>query len=230
MSSTDPELEVKQREVMELRRKANALEGEILEASAAVPWRLTGFYTAYYATTGFMLGLAAATVSLLVNVIGAPIVGKEPLELISVYLTFPLGEKALSLTSATDNAYAINNGTILAMGICLYLATGMFLGVPFHVLLCRFTATASTGKRLIFAAVLGLLLWAVTFYGILSWLQPLVCGGSWITDGKLLPWWVAAATHVVFGATMVVVYPFGQFVPYTPPGLAADAAIQRRGF
>ena len=94
MSLTDPELESKQLELLAMRQQANELEAEILEASAAIPWRLTGFYTMYYATNGFLLGLIAAAVSLVFNVIGAPLAGKAPLELIRVYLTFPFGERA----------------------------------------------------------------------------------------------------------------------------------------
>ena len=55
-------------------------------------WQASGYYTAYYATAGFLLGIFGAMASLLFNVIGAPIAGKTPLELIRVYLTFPLGE------------------------------------------------------------------------------------------------------------------------------------------
>lgn len=216
MTQTDSELEAKQAELVELRRKSNELEAEILEAAATEPWSLTGFYTMYYATTGFLLGLVAAAMSLVVNVIGAPIAGKSPLELIRVYLTFPLGERALSVTG-DENVYAIDNGVVLACGVCLYLATGMLLGVPVHVILARFTATASVAKRMVFAAAIGVILWAVTFYGILVWLQPMVCGGAWITDNEYLPWWVAAGTHVVFGISMVLVYPLGLFVPYQRP-------------
>ena len=60
-------------------------------------WRATGYYSAYYATAGFLLGSFGAMASLLFNVVGAPLAGKSPLELIRVYLTFPLGEKALQL-------------------------------------------------------------------------------------------------------------------------------------
>jgi hypothetical protein len=58
---------------------------------------------------------------------------------------------------------------------------------------------------------LGLLVWVVNVYGILSWLQPLTCGGRWITDNSVLPWWVAAVTHVAFGLTMAILYPLGRF-------------------
>ena len=63
--------------------------------------------------------------------IGAPIAGKNPLELIRVYLTFPLGESALRLTEQPGGHYVLGDGMILAFGCCLYLFTGMLLGVPF---------------------------------------------------------------------------------------------------
>ena len=223
MSLTDAEFEAKQSELANLRRKSSELEAEILEAATVDPFRLTGFYTMYYATTGFMLGLVAAAMSLLVNVIGAPIVGKSPLEIIRIYLTFPLGERALAVTGPTQ-IYAVDNGVILACGVCLYLITGMFLGVPVHVILARFTTKASTGARMVFAAAIGIILWAIMYYGILSWLQPMVCGGSWITDGEDLPPWVAAGTHVVFAISMVVLYPLGLFAPYQRPTEEGSAA------
>lgn len=216
MSLSDAEFDAKQSQLADLRRQSTALESEILEAAAADPFRLTGFYTAYYATTGFMLGLVAAAMSLMINVIGASIVGKNSLEIIRVYLTFPLGERALSVTGPAK-VYAVDNGVILACGVCLYLVTGMLLGVPVHVILARFTTKSSVAVRMVFAAVIGVLLWAVMFYGILSWLQPMVCGGSWITDGKLLPTWVAAGTHVIFGLSMAALYPLGLFSPYNRP-------------
>ena len=213
-------LEVKQRELMELRQRANQLESEILDEAAGRPWALTGFYTAYYATTGFMLGLIAATVSLVFNVVGGPMAGKSPLELIRVYLTFPLGEKVLDLTNSTEKIYAIDNGVILAIGCCLYLGTGMLIGVPFHVIAMRFAAKCRLVARIAFGASLGIFLWFISFYGILSWLQPLVCGGNWITNSEFIPWWVAAATHVVYGVTMIIVSPLGQYVPYRSPEAA----------
>ena len=52
------------------------------------------------------------------------------------------------------------------------------------------------------ASGLAIAVWLVNFYGILSWLQPLLFGGNWIVER--IPWWVAAATHLVFGWTMLV--------------------------
>jgi hypothetical protein len=53
-------------------------------------------------------------------------------------------------------------------------------------------------------------LWVINFYGLIIWLQPILIGGNWILDN--IPWWVAAATHLVFGWTMLAVQPLGRFV------------------
>jgi hypothetical protein len=67
---------------------------------------------------------------------------------------------------------------------------------------------------MLFATILGLVIWAVNIYGVLSWLQPILIGGNWIADAKTLPPWVAAATHLVFAWTMAYVYPWGNYQPY----------------
>src|SRR5262245_42396627 len=89
----------KQREFEELKVKVQELEEELAELGTERWERGRGSYPAYEATAGSLLGMIGAATALLVNVIGAPIAGKHPLELIRVYLTFPLGEKALALAS-----------------------------------------------------------------------------------------------------------------------------------
>ena len=106
---------------------------------------------------------------------------------------------------------------ILAIGCCLYLGTGMLLGIPVYMALARFAAQGGLVKRLIVASIVSLAIWAINFYGILSWLQPLLFGGdpgNWITNPTYLPWWVAAATHLVFGWTIALLYPLGEYRPY----------------
>ncbi len=193
------------------------LEAEIAARESQGGWHATGYYTAYYATAGFALGIFGAMTSLLFNVICAPIAGKTPLELIRVYLTFPLGGDALQLAGAGQTAHAVSDGVILAIGCCLYLATGMLLGIPVYLGLTRFAAKGGLMARLAVASIISLAIWAFNFYGILSWLQPLVIGGdpgNWITNSSYLPWWVAAATHLVFGWTIALLYPVGQYTPY----------------
>ncbi|MFN8709445.1 MAG: hypothetical protein ACK50J_22410, partial [Planctomyces sp.] len=173
--------------------------------------------SAFYATVGFMLGGVAAMASLLLNVVGSTIAGKHPLEIIRVYLTFPLGDQALKLASAEGGHYVIDDGMILALGCCLYIGTGMVLGALFHWLLSLFTRRSGGGARLVWSTVLAAVIWVVNYYMILSWLQPMLFGGNWITDPKILPWWVALGTHLVFGWTMALMAPWGQFVPYQRP-------------
>jgi hypothetical protein len=152
---------------------------------------------------GFWLGALAGCTSLVVNVIGSvlwPAISGEaqhPLRLVQVYLTFPLGETALALDS----------GVALALGCLLYIATGMIYGLLFELALSQLIPNAALGGRLLACSVLVLLIWAVNFYGILAWLQPLVFGGRWIVE--LIPWWVGALTHLVFGWTMALLYPLG---------------------
>ena len=191
----------------ELRAQVSALEAELARAGQApeAQWQATSYYTAYYATTGFILGGIAAMASLLVNIVGAVLFGKQPLELIRVYLTFPMGERALDFNS-------VDNGLILAIGCCLYVGTGMVYGILFQIVLTRFTANSSVAARFVVVSLLAIAVWLVNFYGILSWLQPLLFGGRWIVDQ--IPWWVAAITHLVFGWTMLVVYPLGRYTPY----------------
>ena len=153
--------------------------------------------------------------ALLANVVLAPMAGKHPLELIRVFLTFPLGEQALTLT--TRNGTATDEGMILAFGCCLFLATGMILGIPFQLVLAWLDGT-SLARRVLIASGLAIVVWLVNFYAILSWLQPWLFGGNWITDPAVLPWWVAAGTHLVFGLTMAVLFPLGQYGRFQEPG------------
>ncbi len=188
-------------ELERLRQRVQELEAEV-EREEAPPWQPPTFYTAYYATTGFLLGIFGAATSLLFNVVGALLVGKHPLELIRVYLTFPLGEQARTIES----------GMTLAIGCCLYLGTGMLLGMVFQLAIARFAPKASLGGRLLLTSALAIVVWLVNFYLLLSWLQPLLFGGNWIVEE--IPPWVAALTHLVFGWTMAVVYPLGVYRPY----------------
>jgi hypothetical protein len=115
------------------------------------------------------------------------------------------------------SAFVIDDGMILALGCCLYIGTGMVLGSLFHCVIGRFAENKPLVTRLIWGSLLGAIVWFVNYYLILSWLQPALFGGNWITDSAYLPWWVALATHLVFGWSMAVMAPFGAYVPYKRP-------------
>jgi hypothetical protein len=120
-------------------------------------------------------------------------------------------------TDPANPVFVIDDGMILALGCCLYIGTGMVLGTLFHSVICRFAEHKGVSVRLLWGSLLGLVVWFVNYYLILSWLQPALFGGNWITDSQYLPWWVALATHLVFGWSMALLAPFGAFVPYQRP-------------
>jgi hypothetical protein len=112
---------------MELRQTNQVLAhkgGDDLTDLILMPpqaWQDPGYNAFHYAKVGLLLGILGGCTSLVANVIGSIVwsaisgVSEHPLRLIQVYLTFPLGESALSL----------NGGIVLALGCVLYLVTGM---------------------------------------------------------------------------------------------------------
>src|SRR5262249_27780277 len=149
------DLEVKRQRLEELRAEVRRLEAELTEG--AVVWPPRSYDTAFHVLAGFVLGIFGAATSLLFHVVGSLLVGPHPLQLIRVYLTFPLGKPALQIES----------GLTLAIGCCLYLGTGMLLGIPFHLVYSRLPRGTSLLTRVVVATGLGLLLWVVNFYAIL---------------------------------------------------------------
>lgn len=214
---SEAELKQQREHLQLLRREAAALEARIAAQEIPGDWVPARFYSAFYITTGFVLGGVAAMASLLFNVIGSTLVGQHPLQIIGVYLTFPLGAPALRLTTGEGTAYVIDDGMILALGCCLYIGTGMALGTLFHCIISMLAEQRPLAIRLLAGTLLGAIIWFLNYYLILSWLQPLLFGGNWITDNTLLPWWVALATHVVFGWTMAALNRYGTYVPYRRP-------------
>jgi hypothetical protein len=171
------------------------------------PWKEPGYDIARYAIIGLALGAIAGCTSLIFNVVGSilwPAVGgdaQHPLRIVQVYLTFPLGESALQL----------NRGAVLALGCLLYLGTGMLYGMLFELVISYFLPYAGGWARMATCALLSIIIWAVNYYGVLLWLQPLLFGGNWIVE--LIPNWVAVLTHLVFGLTISLLYPLGDHRP-----------------
>jgi hypothetical protein len=152
---------------------------------------------------GALLGSVAGAISLLANAIGTLLLSlptdfsQNPFRLVQVYLTFPFGEAALHFTTSR----------VLVAGITVYLLTGMFYGAICEATIHYVLPGATWIVRTVVFSSVSLLLWIINFYCVLSWLQPLMLGGDWIV--RLVPWWVAAVTHLIFGATLASFYPFG---------------------
>ncbi len=175
-----------------------------LEAQAAAEqepqsWPPDRFYLLWHIVIGLLLGAFGSLVSLAVNVLGAPLFGRHPLELIRVYLTFPMGAEAL----------IVEEGVVLFVGCMLYLVTGALYGILFHLVMTLYFADASKGKRFLVASAIGLALWVINFYLIISWLQPILLDDNWII--RLIPWWVGAGTHLAFAWTVLIGELWGRF-------------------
>ena len=196
-------------ELAELERRVADLRAKLERPPQT--WWPEPYYAAYHVIVGSVLGLLAAGASLLFNVIGSLMVGQHPLQIVRVYLTFPLGARALTS----------EEGLALSTGVLLYLATGILFGAVMHGLGQRQFPTAPLPRRLLLATIAGLLLWLVNFYGILSWLQPLVFGGNWIVSE--VPPLVGAATHLVFAWTLTLLAFLGRFEPPRTPRPPAGA-------
>lgn len=189
------------RELESLRSRILEIEEQLAGEAGPAPPRN---YWAYDVTAGCVLGMLGAATSLLFNIIGSVAIGQDPLELVRVYLTFPLGEQAFALKA--------NANLVLAIGCCLYLGTGMVLGVPIHLAIRRAAPDGSWLRGFAAATLASLALWGLNFYGILAWLQPLLFGGDWIV--QRIPWWVGGLTHLVFGWTIWLAAPLGAFIPF----------------
>ena len=200
--------ESRQRKIDEHRAAIRELETKV-EASSDLPsWAPPGYYPLWHVVIGMMLGGLGATVSLVANIFAAPLFGQRRLELIRVYLTFPMGERAL----------ALDDGTLLFVGCLLYLVTGALYGILLHGVLSLFYSEAPASRRFQVATVIGLALWIVNFYLVLSWLQPMLLGGNWIV--RLVPPWVGALTHLAFAWTVAAAegLGWGRFEAYPRSG------------
>jgi len=191
--------ETRSRKIEKHRAEIARLEAEQAAENSASNRQPSGFYLTWHVMIGLVLGALAAAVSLAANFLGAPLFGRRALDLIRTYLTFPMGERALALDSAT----------VLTIGCALYLVTGALLGILFHLVLVTYFESASPGRRFLVSTVLGLALWVGSFYLVLSWLQPMLLGGNWIVAG--VPWWVGMSTHLAFAWTMAAAESWGHF-------------------
>jgi hypothetical protein len=192
--------ETRRRRIEEHREAIRRLEETA--ADEIVGWPPHGYYLLWHVAFGLMIGALGALVALAANAAGAPLFGRRPLELIRVFLTFPMGQRALDAEP----------GLVLSVGCTLYLLTGALLGVAYHLGMSLWFAGAPPSRRIAVTVAFGLGLWIVSFYMVLSWLQLLLQGDDWIV--RLVPWWVAALTHLAFAGTMYVAETWGRFEPY----------------
>ena len=191
-----------QDEVKQQRRALEELEQKLSKISGRPDksWYRSGFYTSYYVIAGLILGALAAWVALAFNVLGAWIAFGDPFRLLRVYATFFGGSAIMSGTQ---------DGIAILLALILHSATGAVVGAPIHVVFSRYVAHMTLQKRIVAGVALGVAMWLINFYGILSWLQPVVSGGRYIIDE--IPIAVAVLTHICFALTMLMLQPYWAF-------------------
>ncbi|MDA1190454.1 MAG: hypothetical protein O3A46_02080 [Candidatus Poribacteria bacterium] len=164
----------------------------------------------HYILLGTIIGIYGSIVSLALNVFGALGIGEEPFKLLRVYSTFFYGEEAFSLPGSP------NNGIVLFLALMMHCGTGAIIGMPLYLVYHRTFPHHSPLVRAANAAWLGVMLWGINFYAILSWFQPVML--KWLEYGgeprafilERIPWWVGVLTHISFTEVVIMMQP-------TPP-------------
>jgi hypothetical protein len=192
------------REIEAHRIKIVQLEAELAAIGAPAPhlsWPPEGFYLTYYVVAGAILGILGSLTSFLFNVFGSLVIDQDPYHFLRVYGTVFLGEEALKTAD-------LNFFMLVAV---VHFSVGAAAGAVFHVWINRF-GPQGTMQQILAGGVYGLLMWIVNFYLVLLWLEPALVGQAYVL--QLMPAWVAALTHIVFGLTLGILQPLGRFVPY----------------
>jgi cytochrome c oxidase cbb3-type subunit 2 len=190
------------REIEAHRAAITALEGQ-LGAPVAPSWPPAGFYLTYYVVAGTIIGILGSVTSFLCHVVGSLLIHQDPLRVLRVYGTVFLGARALT----TED---LNFFMLVAV---VHFSVGASAGAVFHVVVNRFLPGRGT-LHVVLGALYGLLMWVVNFYVVIAWLQPRLYGEAYVLE--LMPAWVAAVTHLVYGLTLGLLQPLGRFVAYRP--------------
>jgi hypothetical protein len=158
-----------------------------------------------YLLRALILGVLASWVALAFNVVGAITLGTTAphlLKLLRVYATFFHGEPALT--------GEMSGGLVILISFLLYTTTGAVVGAPLTLVYERRFGTHGWYMRVIDGAWIGILMWVISFYGVLSWLQPLALRVVGYADEprafipEHIPIWVGVATHICFVESVLV--------------------------
>jgi hypothetical protein len=191
-----------QREIERHRAALVELESQLAEPATA-NWPPVGFYLTFYIVAGTTIGIVGSLASFLFHVVGSMLIHQDPLLFLRVYGTFFLGSRALT----TED---LNFFMLVAV---VHFSVGAIAGAVFHVLVNRFVPDRA-GLQIGLGVLYGLVMWIVNFYLVIAWAQPRLVGEAYVL--QLMPAWIAALTHVIYGLTLGLLQPLGRFVPYRP--------------
>jgi hypothetical protein len=190
------------REIQIERTRLSQLEERLRTIEpAASTWPPRGFYLTYYVVAGMLLGILGSITSFAAHIAGSLLVNQDPLHVLRVWGTVFLGERALTTTELD----------FFMLVAVVHFSVGAAAGAVFHVLVSRFVPERAP-LQIACGAAYGLLMWIVNFYFVLVWLQPRLVGEAYVLD--LMPPWIAALTHVIYGLTLGLLVPLGRFQPY----------------
>jgi hypothetical protein len=189
------------REIDEHLAAIRTLESRLPPTPAASGWPPKGFYLTFYVVSGLLIGILGSLTSFLANVLGSLWVRQDPLLFLRVYGTFFLGPKALT----TDD---LNFFMLVAV---VHFSVGAVAGAVFQVLVSRFVPD-NAPLQIILGVLYGLLMWLVNHYVVIAWMQPQLVGRPYVLD--LMPVWVGALSHAIYGLTLGILQPLGRFRPY----------------
>jgi signal transduction histidine kinase/CheY-like chemotaxis protein len=178
-------------EIERHRRSITELEAR-LSGEIRVP---TGFYLTFYILAGMVVGVMGGLTSFIFNMVGSLIIAQDPMAILRAFGTFFIGADALTTL----------NLNFLILVLLVYLSGGAVAGAAFQVMVSRYFADRPLVYKILLAGAYGLGLWIINFYGIISWLQPLLVGKAYILE--MMPFWVAASTNLVFGLTLGLLQP-----------------------
>ncbi len=189
-------------EIERHRTAIATLEAQLTQPVSA-SWPPVGFYLTFYIVAGVTIGILGSVTSFIFHVIGSLLVNQDPLLFLRVYGTVFLGKAALT----TDD---LNFFMLVAV---VHFSVGASAGAVFQVLISRFVPDRWP-LQIALGGLYGLAMWVVNFFLVISWLQPRLVGEPFVLE--LMPGWVAALTHLIYGLTLGLLQPLGRFVPYRP--------------
>ncbi len=189
-----------------LEARLRAISAE--PAAVAEKWPPRGFYLTYHVVAGLMIGLLGSLTSFLANVVGSLLVEQDPLLFLRAYGTVFLG----------PNALATHDLTFFMLVAVVHASVGAVAGAIFHVGLAFFVPERPA-LQIALGAAYGLLMWLVNLYIAIPFLQAEIWGEVLVL--KVMPWWVAAVTHLIYGLTLGLLEPLGRFEPFRPAQEAA---------
>lgn len=142
-------------------------------------------------TVGSVAGFLGAITCLICNIAGAFVLGVEPLRLLRIYATILEGRRALDISR--DNFFIA--------AFVVHIVTGVLFGTIFALGARKFCS--GLDRYILAGTGYGIAIWLLSFYGILSWLQPLLYGRAFILAE--IPIAVAVLTHICYGVAVAFV-------------------------